>query len=77
MAESEKKKTKEVMLRIPPEVFEEWEALRKKIAPLTPMAVFLAEQTRTGIEETHRAREAGKKTNNQTEPAARVAGESK
>lgn len=33
---SEKKKVKEVMLRLPPDIGEQWEALRRKVAPLTP-----------------------------------------
>lgn len=45
-----KDKTKRVMLTLPPDVYERWERIRKIEAPLTPMANFLAEKTRIGIE---------------------------
>lgn len=65
------RKTKEVMLRLPMEVYEKWEALHQLEAPLTPLANYLAEKTRIGVEEALKA----KKEKSATEQVRRTAGE--
>lgn len=65
------RKTKEVMLRLPMDVYERWEALHQVEAPLTPLANYLAEKTRIGVEEALKEKNA----KNSTESLRRTAGE--